>query len=96
MHISFVTTNATTTLILTEFIPVPTAMRRVVRQDPAVTSVTEMPPRTTPAYASACEGLERYSSGCSCIGVTAAVVTEISPNVGVSYLSSLMPHTNKI
>ncbi|KAK7942503.1 uncharacterized protein PG986_011616 [Apiospora aurea] len=59
-----------------------TLLKRVQekRAEGAVTVV----PTAVPAYASACSGAARYSSTCSCWGVTAAVTTAPTPVITVT------------
>ncbi|AEO66326.1 uncharacterized protein THITE_2128403 [Thermothielavioides terrestris NRRL 8126] len=46
-----------------------------------VTAQSASPANTIPAYASACSVASRYSSACSCFGVTGATVTAATPVV---------------
>ncbi|KAF3933264.1 hypothetical protein ABW19_dt0208715 [Dactylella cylindrospora] len=41
-------------------------------------------PSKIPAYASACSGSVRYSSACSCIGVTASTITVLAPSTTIT------------
>ncbi|KAK8045509.1 hypothetical protein PG993_005533 [Apiospora rasikravindrae] len=59
-----------------------TPLRRV-QQRRAEEAVTVFPTEV-PTYASACSGAVRYSSACSCWGVTAAVTTAPTPVITVT------------
>lgn len=50
------------------------------RQAPATTTTT-ITPKNVPAYASPCSGTARYSSACSCAGVTPVTITAPTPTV---------------
>ncbi|KAK8121285.1 hypothetical protein PG999_005405 [Apiospora kogelbergensis] len=57
-----------------------TFRREVKRTDAAVTAF----PTAVPTYAAACSGAVRYSSACSCWGVSAAFTTAPTPVVTVT------------
>lgn len=54
--------------------------------------MTEVP-SVIPTYASACSGAVRYSSACSCIGVTAETITADSPVTTVTVSTTETPTT---
>lgn len=54
--------------------------------------VTDVP-SDIPTYASACSGAVRYSSACSCIGVTAETITANSPVTTVTVSQTVTPTT---
>ncbi|KAK8084419.1 hypothetical protein PG997_005690 [Apiospora hydei] len=58
-----------------------TLLKRV--QEKRAEAVTVFP-TAVPTYASACSGAVRYSSACSCWGVTAAVTTAPTPVITVT------------
>ncbi|KAL2065716.1 hypothetical protein VTL71DRAFT_3386 [Oculimacula yallundae] len=87
---SFVTTTTTTQTVLAGTSTIvaatekdtETAKTMTVNQKRAVvTSFTTEPasPTLVPIYASACSGAVRYSSACSCFGVTPTTVTMVTP-----------------
>ncbi|EPE29454.1 hypothetical protein GLAREA_00614 [Glarea lozoyensis ATCC 20868] len=49
---------------------------------------------TIPTYASACSGVVRYTSACSCVGVTATTVTAVTPTVTVTVTSTTPSSTS--
>jgi hypothetical protein len=51
-------------------------------------------PTAIPAYASPCSGSVRYSSACSCVGVTATIVTEPVPTYSVVVATSTVVDTH--
>lgn len=46
-------------------------------------------PSAIPAYASACSGSVRYSSACSCVGVTQSTITAVAPSTIVTVSTTL-------
>ncbi|OIW32481.1 hypothetical protein CONLIGDRAFT_630168 [Coniochaeta ligniaria NRRL 30616] len=62
-----------------------------VTVQPAKRAVSDGVPACAPAYASPCSGLVRFSSACSCIGVTAKTVTAAALSTTVT-----LPATNTI
>ncbi|MCJ1354101.1 MAG: hypothetical protein MMC33_004088 [Icmadophila ericetorum] len=58
--------------------------------DLAARQVTVVP-SSIPTYASACSGSVRYSSACSCIGVTASTTTAPSPSTTVTVTATYAP-----
>ncbi|EPS39087.1 hypothetical protein H072_7116 [Dactylellina haptotyla CBS 200.50] len=63
--------------------------RRRLRERAAVLAGRAAP--TIPAYASACSGAVRYSSACSCVGVTSTVVMAPTPVITVTETASALP-----
>ncbi|EPS41752.1 hypothetical protein H072_4351 [Dactylellina haptotyla CBS 200.50] len=70
----------------------PTANKRARRQavKRAATPITQIP-SIVPAYASACSGTSKYSSACSCLGVTTAVITQETPTQVITVTSTVTP-----
>ncbi|MCJ1245751.1 hypothetical protein MMC30_002955 [Trapelia coarctata] len=57
-------------------------------------------PSSIPAYASACSGAVRYSSACSCVGVTGTTITAVAPTtiatITVTAITTLPPVTTTV
>jgi hypothetical protein len=53
-----------------------------------VNTPTTVTPTAIPAYASLCSGAVRYSSACSCIGVTPSITTLSTPSTTVTATST--------
>jgi hypothetical protein len=62
----------------------PTEYKRAVDKRTASPQPTTVVPTSIPAYASPCSGSVRYSSACSCIGVTATTTTAPTPTYYVT------------
>ncbi|KAG9246343.1 hypothetical protein BJ878DRAFT_497473 [Calycina marina] len=72
--ISFLASTVTPVAVRT------TSISYITVTDPTIT-VTAAGPLSTPAYATACSGtIMKYASACSCIGVTASIVTLAIPS----------------
>jgi hypothetical protein len=75
------------TVTTTQYVPVPPpAVRKERRQQTVV-------PNAIPSYASACSGAVRYSSACSCVGVTARTTYAPTPVTTITVSSTYTPTT---
>ncbi|KAE9379735.1 hypothetical protein N431DRAFT_527158 [Stipitochalara longipes BDJ] len=81
------TTPVTTTSIETDFTTYTVTVEpvTVVTFDKRQLTVV---PSSIPAYASACSGSVRYSSACSCVGVTKSTVTAVAPSTTITVTQS--------
>lgn len=80
---TFTATNTHTTYTATTDLPIPANKRRVKARAPnkaLEARQATVSPTNIPAYASACSGAVRYSSACSCIGITATTTTVAAPS----------------
>ncbi|KAE9363236.1 hypothetical protein N431DRAFT_475399 [Stipitochalara longipes BDJ] len=50
-------------------------------------------PSSIPTYVSACSGLVRYSSACSCVGATKSIVTAVAPSTTI-YVTQVLTQTS--
>lgn len=72
--------NSTTTVTVTVDADEPAKLKRDNHQVRAATTV----PTAVPAYASGCDSASRYSSACSCWGITASATTAATPTKTVT------------
>ncbi|KAF3936658.1 hypothetical protein ABW19_dt0207408 [Dactylella cylindrospora] len=77
------TTTVTLYSTATDIVPVTLTVETTAYQNLAKRQQTDIP-SSIPAYASACSGAVRYSSACSCIGVTPTIVTLEASTITVS------------
>lgn len=59
----------------------------------ATTGAVTVSPSAVPAYASACSGTSRYSSACSCAGVTPSYITAPAPTTTVTVTANTITTT---